>query len=72
MGELFEASINEKNIIWWFSANKLSVNMYKAKGAFLHKTKRKYQKQLRLPVLQTNESGKNGFVNTRIFKHFTY
>ena len=52
---LFTVVNNELvNIKDWFTANKLSLNVEKAKYSFFHKPSKKYEIPLRLPKLTIN------------------
>ena len=50
------ADVNNElvNIKDWFTANKLSLNVEKAKYSFFHKPSKKYEIPLRLPKLTIN------------------
>ena len=50
------ATMNEelKHITKWFNANKLSLNTGKTKYTFFHKSKKRYDIPLRLPLLKIN------------------
>ena len=75
---LFTVVNNELiNIKYWFSANKLSLNVEKTKYSFFHKPSKKYDISLHLPKRKTNNyeiqrEGSIKFLGVFLDQHLTW